>query len=401
MRLLVLDTIHGGGVIAASLAAQGHQVDAVDVYRGEDGIPAEVARERQYDLLIAPVHLDPAHPLLHHHRCPAITHHQAVRWILGDRVPHPFIEVTGAQGKTTTATALASVMEGPGILHTSTGTYQYPERTRLFQSSITPASEIAAAEAALAIGGWLIAEVSLGVTGAGDLAVLTSGNDYRCAAGARSAIDEKIRSIAAAPAVVVPHEVQTGHRHQVSVDQVATISKDECRFAYLDEVGRFRNPLLLLPAYQTPLALATTAALILGQDPSRLEGFEPLAGRMKISNRGTTLIVDNANSGVSRSTTREAVDLARRLNPEKPVTLVIGEEAHAVCEGFPPEGIRATIRETGPATVVLVGETARAIQSGLPEGRVGVAETLDGAMPMAEKLTPQGGSIVLAVKMWR
>jgi UDP-N-acetylmuramyl pentapeptide synthase len=401
MRLLVLDTIHGGGVIAASLAAQGHQVDTVDVYRGEDGITAEVARERGYDLLIAPVHLDPAHPLLHHHRCPAITHHQAVRWILGDRVPHPFIEVTGAQGKTTTATALASVMEGPGILHTSTGTYQYPERTRLFRSSITPASEIAAAEAALAIGGWLIAEVSLGVTGAGDLAVLTSGNDYRCAAGARSALDEKIRSIAAAPAVVVPREVQTGHRHQVSVDQVATISEDECRVAYQDEAGRFINPLLLLPAYQTPLALAATAALILGQDPSRLEGFEPLAGRMKISHRGETLIVDNANSGVSRSTTREAVDLARRLNPERPVTLVIGEEAHAVCEGFPPEGIRATIRETGPAAVVLVGETARAIQSGLPEGRVGVVETLDGAMPMAEELTPQGGSIVLAVKMWR
>lgn len=401
MRLLVLDTIHGGGVIAASLAAQGHQVDAVDVYRGEDGIPAEVARERQYDLLITPVHLDPGHPLLHHHRCPAITHHQAVRWILGDWVPHPFVEVTGAQGKTTTATALAFVMEGPGILHTSTGTYRYPEQVLLFRSSITPASEIAAAEAALAIDGWLIAEVSLGVTGAGDLAVLTSGNDYRCAAGSRSALDEKIRSIAAAPAVVVPHEVQTGHRHQVSVDQVTTISEDECRFAYQEEAGRFINPLLLLPAYHSPLALATTAALVLGQNPSELDEFEPLAGRMKISRSGETLIVDNANSGVSRATTREAVDLARRLNPKMPVTLVIGEEEHAVCEGFPPEEIRATIREIGPASVVLVGKTARAIQSGLPEDQSGTAETLDGAMSRAEELTPQGGSIVLAVKMWR
>lgn len=401
MRLLVLDTIHGGGVIAASLAAQGHQVDAVDVYRGEGGISGEVAIGRSYDLLVTPVHLNPGHPLLHHHRCPAITHHQTVRWVLGDRVPHPFIEVTGAQGKTTTATALASVMEGPGILHTSTGTYRYPERTLLFRSSITPASEIAAAEAALAINGWLIAEVSLGVTGAGDLAVLTSGNDYRCAAGTRSALEEKIRSVAAAPAVVVPHEVQTGHRHQISVDQVTTISEDQCRFTFQGEAGFFINSLLLLPAYQTPLALATTAALILGQDPSRLAAFGPLTGRMKISKSGQALIVDNANSGVSRATTREAVNAARHLNPEKPVTLVIGEEVHAVCEGFPPEEIRAAIRETRPASVVLVGETARAIQSGLPEDRSGKAETLDGAMPMAEELTPQGGSIVLAVKMWR
>ena len=401
MRLLVLDTIHGGGVIAASLAVQGHQVDAVDVYRGEGGVPEEVAMERQYDLLVTPVHLDPRHPLLHHHRCPAITHHQAVRWILGDRVPHPFIEVTGAQGKTTTATALASLMEEPGILHTSTGTYQYPERTILFRSSITPASEIAAAEAAMAIGGWLIAEVSLGVTGAGDLAVLTSKNDYRCAAGTRSALEEKIRSVATAPAVVVPHEVRIAHRHQVSVDQVTTISEDQCRFTFQGEAGHFINSLLLLPAYQSPLALATTAALILGQDPSRLGDFEPLAGRMKISNSGPALIVDNANSGVCRATTREAVDTARRLNPEKPVTLVIGEEEHTVCEGFPPEEIMAAIEETGPASVVLVGETAREIQSGLPKDRSRVTKTLDGAIPMAEELTPQGGSIVLAVKMWR
>jgi UDP-N-acetylmuramyl pentapeptide synthase len=401
MRLLVLDTIHGGGVIAAAIAAQGHQVDAVDVYRGEGGVPEEVAMERQYDLLITPVHLDPTHPLLHHHRCPAITHHQAVRWILGDRVPHPFIEVTGAQGKTTTATALAFLMKGPGILHTSTGTYQYPEKTLLFQSSITPASEIAAAEAALAIKGWLIVEVSLGVTGAGDLAILTSGNDYRCAAGTRSALEEKIRSVATASIVVVPLGVQTAHPHQVCVDQATTIRDDQCQFTYQRTTGHFKNTLLLLPAYRSPLALATTAALILGLDPSGLGGFEPLDGRMKISTRGRTLIVDNANSGVSRITTREAVNTARSMNPKMPVTLVIGEEAHAVCEGFSPREIRAAIAETWPASVVLVGEKARALLSGLPDDQFQVAETLAKAVPMAEKLTPQGGSIVLAVKMWR
>lgn len=401
MRLLVLDTIHGGGVIAASLAAQGHVVDTVDVYRGEEGIPVGVAMERQYDLLIAPIHLDPGHPLLHHHRSPMITHHQAVRWVLGDQVPHPFVEVTGSQGKTTTATALASVMEGAGVLHTSTGTYQYPERKLLFRSSITPASEIAAAEAALGIGGWLIAEVSLGVTGAGNLAVLTSGDDYRCAAGGRSALEEKNRSIAVAPDVVVPQHVKTGHRHQVGVGQVTTISDDQCRYSYQGAAGHFNNPLLLLPAYQSPLALATTAALLLGQDPSRLSGFQPLTGRMKISRSDRGLIVDNANSGVSRVTTREAVNTARSMNPKMPVTLVIGEEAHAVCEGFPPEEIRATIREAWPTSVVLVGATARAIEPGLPIDQCRIAETLDGAMPMAEELTPQGGSIVLAVKMWR
>jgi phosphosulfolactate phosphohydrolase-like enzyme len=122
---------------------------------------------------------------------------------------------------------------------------------------------------------------------------------------------------------------------------------------------------------------------------------------MKISTRGRTLIVDNANSGVSRITTREAVNTARSMNPKMPVTLVIGEEAHAVCEGFSPREIRAAIAETWPASVVLVGENARALESGLPDDQFLVAETLAEAVPMAEKLTPQGGSIVLAVKMWR
>ncbi len=57
---------------------------------------------------------------------PVISHHEAVRQLLGKNTPEPMIEITGARGKTTTAHALAFLMEGPGILHTSTGTYQLP-----------------------------------------------------------------------------------------------------------------------------------------------------------------------------------------------------------------------------------------------------------------------------------
>ena len=43
MRILVLDTIHGGADLAAALRDAGHRVDEVDVYRGEVGIPVEEA----------------------------------------------------------------------------------------------------------------------------------------------------------------------------------------------------------------------------------------------------------------------------------------------------------------------------------------------------------------------
>ncbi len=243
MEILVLDTIHGGTELAIELTRSGHRVDTVDIYRGERGITPEEAADRRYDLLVAPVHLNPDHPLLKAVTAPRITHHGAVRMLLSGAAPHPMIEVTGARGKTTTAHAIAHALggpgvlsrgapfppgrsrlspegplppgtapapkepglpAGPGILHTSRGTFLSPEGTLLWKRSITPASVIRAAREAARISGWLVAEESLGVSGAGDVAVLTSGNDYRIAAGKRSALAAKLESMRDSPVVVVP-----------------------------------------------------------------------------------------------------------------------------------------------------------------------------------------------------
>ena len=134
-----MDTIHGGRTRRG--ARDGHRVDEVDVYRGEVGIPVEEALVRTYDLVTAPVHLDPDHPLLQQHG-PAVSHHEVVGLLIAGGAGRPFIEITGARGKTTTAHAIAALMPGPGVLHTSTGTYRYPERELLWKKSITPASLI-------------------------------------------------------------------------------------------------------------------------------------------------------------------------------------------------------------------------------------------------------------------
>ncbi|MDD1666891.1 MAG: coenzyme F430 synthase, partial [Methanomicrobiales archaeon] len=114
MEILVLDTIHGGTDLATHLERSGHRADTVDVYRGEQGISPEEAAMRRYDLLVAPVHLDPGYPLLSTIQAPRITHHLAVRMLLAGKTPRPMIEVTGARGKTTTAHAIAHGLEGPG-----------------------------------------------------------------------------------------------------------------------------------------------------------------------------------------------------------------------------------------------------------------------------------------------
>ncbi len=385
MRILVLDTIHGGAELAGALRGAGHQVDEVDVYRGKAGIPIEEALVRTYDLVTAPVHLDSDHPLLRHHG-PAVPHHEMVKRVLDGRLPHPFIEITGARGKTTTAHALASLLPGPGILHTSTGTYRYPERELLWKKSITPASLIVAVREAERIGGWLVAEESLGVTAAGDVAVLTSAEDYPIAAGKKHAIAEKCRLLSGARTVVLPPGIDLPGT-TVAADGMVSFDGPVCRYAGCGIAGTFENPLCTLAGYRTALTLAAATACVLGIDPSPLGRFAALPGRMAARREGDLLILDNANSGTNMATTIEAARYARELSGNGPMTMVIGEEARAVCEGFSAEDIRRTVSAVGPTATVYVGE-------GHP------AATLDAGLDAARKITP-AGTIVLAVKTWR
>ncbi len=211
MHILVLDTIHGGKEIGEAFAARGDRVDCVDVYRGKGGIDVKTAMTRDYDLVVAPVHLDPDHPLLHFSKAPVISHHEAVRQILIGNIPEPMIEITGAKGKTTTAHALAFLMAGKGILHTSSGTYLFPEKKWLSRSSITPGSVLAAAKSARDIGGWLIVEESLGVTCLGNLGIITSDGDYSFAAGKKSALASKIASAKECKNLLLAQNIHADH----------------------------------------------------------------------------------------------------------------------------------------------------------------------------------------------
>jgi len=389
MHILVLDTIHGGRDLAWHLEQGAHHVDTVDVYRGREGIGADTAARKSYDLVVAPVHLDPDHPLLGG-STRRISHHDAVRMILGDRAPRPMVEVTGAQGKTTTAHALASVLPGPGVLHTSTGTWLLPERQLLWQRSITPASVLDAAFAARCRDRWLVAEESLGVSGAGNLAVLTSGKDYRVAAGKKSAFAEKLASVRVSPRLLVAPGVVPDHPSFFSADAAVQREGELCRYRWKGIRGSFTSPLFATQAYGTALTLAAAAACELGVDPAGLGQFTALPGRLSVAQEGTVTIIDDANSGTTLATTLEAAGYARRLTGNPALTLIIGEEQRTVCEGFPDADVQEAIRRIRPAQVILVGK----------EGDYPQVGRIRDALVRAKASTHQG-SIVIAVKTWR
>jgi hypothetical protein len=300
------------------------------------------------------------------------------------------VEVTGAQGKTTTAHALASVMPGAGVLHTSAGTRLLPEDRLLWQRSITPASVLDAAFMARCSGRWLVAEESLGVSGAGNLAILTSEKDYRFAAGKKSALAEKLALARASPRLLLPPHVASDHPGAFPADAAVQVAEDVCRYDWKGIRGTFTNPLLSTPAYRLPLILATAAACELGADPKGLGTFAALPGRLSVVREGNVTLVDDANSGTTLATAIEAAAYARRITGDPALTLIIGEEKGTVCEGFPDADIQEAIRRIGPDQVILVGKNGAYPQ---------VPRIADAVHRV--KAAMQKGSIVIAVKTWR
>ena len=106
------------------------------------------------------------------------------------------------------------------------------------------------------------------------------------------------------------------------------------------------------------------------------------------------LVVDNANSGTNAATTIEAARYARVMAPDDALTLVIGEEAKAVCEGFSGQDIKSAISAISPTAVIYVGAAWRETEEPY------TAATLEEGLEIARIITP-AGSIVLAVKTWR
>ena len=401
MNILVLDTIHGGKEIARHLSSLGHTVDCVDVYRGRDGIPEAEALSRQYDVIAAPVHLNPDHPLMNIRGAAYTTHHEIVAMILRPLSLTRCIEITGTRGKTTTAHAIAYGMGGPGILHTSTGTYRYPGKEMLWKKSITPASLIDAAQAAAPMGGWLIAEESIGVSGAGDLGILTSDIDYAIAGGKRSALQEKKRMLAGCRRVLLAPGIRETMPGAVRTEEIISLDAIRCSWKYDGNEGSFENPLFAVEGYRVPLLTAAAALCLLGEDPAVLATFTALPARMHVQEEGDTTIVDNANSGACLATTCDAVALARRHRPGCRLTLVVGAESATVCEGFPFADIAEVIKNTTPTSVIIVGEQYRSCRTDeLPVTPLAIVASLDEGAALARSQT-ENDAIVLAVKTWR
>ncbi len=362
-RVAVLDTIHGGGIIAARMVESGLQAEPLEVYHHTPDISG-------YDLVACPVHLSPRNPALAQARREKkriITHHQAVGELLCPRsLPAlQVFEVTGMHSKTTSALLLSLILSSQkGVLsHTTRGLEIWEEgRPRLLRSglSITPGSVIAAVDAAEAErADALVAEVSLGGTGLADYGIITSlTGDYLIAGGTKWASTAKLQmlSLAKRGAKILCNadarlssDVTFASGGAVRARPGALIFAGESVQLKTDESLHF-------PSYETAIAAAAAAAwecgLTAGEIARSLSGFAGFSGRMKILRDGGTVLFDCSNSGLKAGDVQKALDLAKGEG----LTVVVGEDAETVCEGMDIPALTDLLRQCEAERIILVGE---------------------------------------------
>ncbi|PWB53423.1 MAG: coenzyme F430 synthase [Candidatus Methanoperedenaceae archaeon] len=450
-RAAVLDLTHGGAVIARKLKKITGAVTAIDVYGTmssellaeleSEGIKTsrEPLKASDFDIIVAPVHLDANYPMLldaSANKIPVLSHHQAVGHILSgyDLKNRTIIELTGTKAKTSTALLLADILsrEKKVISHTSRGLEDWSTGTVLRKGlSITPASILTALDHLQDAGiGFdvFIAEISLGGTGFADIGIITTiANDYKIANNTRLASDAKRRMILDAKPrskLVVNNDALRffgACRRDIDIISFTDSINAACNvyFESLDakgatlgyflgvEHGRIHIPEASdydITSYKTAFVCATSVALCMNIDARTIERslleFKGAEGRMRKKSLDGRILIDNSNSGMDIRTAIKALEYSKKEGER--IVMVLGEEAKEVCEGLDPAVVDLFINDHlhEVAALVLVGERMKPlIVKDLK--KIHHANDLPCGIELARSLTKEKDIILSCVKCFR
>jgi UDP-N-acetylmuramyl pentapeptide synthase len=363
-KIAVLDTIHGGSVIARKMVESGIEAEALEVYHHTTSLAG-------FDGVAAPVHLAPNNPHLVEARrrdLKIITHHQAVGELMEPALNGVEVfEITGTHSKTSTALLLAMILSHQKrvLSHTTRGLEIWSAgETHLLKNglSITPGNVITAAEAAAKQGAAaLICEISLGGTGRANYGILTSlSGDYRIAGASKWASTAKLQMISLArkgSKLIANTDARISADISFASEGRVDAKPDRLIFGEV-ELALSLSEDLDFAGYRTAIAGAAAAAEAAGMEIDEiskvLQDFDGFSGRMKIKRLPGMTYFDNSNSGLKVRDVARALDRAR--GPD--LAVVVGEDAETVCEGLNIPALRDLLRERRAemAKLILVGK---------------------------------------------
>ena len=427
-KILVLDPIHGAEVIAEELKEFGKEAEIFNPYR-----ESTFRDPLNFDLVIAPVHLNPNFEIVKQastSNIPFMTHHEAVKEIAGIKnlfANIKVVEVTGTIGKTSTCELIYQLVKDKSVLlHTSSSTrFISPDETLTFPKfSGTPANVLKVMELARRKNlkpEIAVFEVSLGLTGIGDVGVITSiKEDYRIAGGTKDASAVKMasttysggRSIIVHPGLSLP--LSKG-RENIFGDKDTNlwIDEEENKVIYnrlrtiTDNIinGELafkpHDSYMSAEFYRDPLEAAFCAVLSLGIAPEEINtDISPIVGRMKLEKIKGRFLIDNSNSGTKLKFLGEITEMARRISESENMILIIGEESEYVCEGVNVEELKKVVEQRASDfhEIIIVGEEFKQKIEGK---NVFFSPHLNAALERAISDSEEGFAIISNVKTWR
>lgn len=382
MKVLVLDTVHGGKILAERLQKDGNDVTAVDVYkvtprdilsnmrnRGIRILPA--APEEHFDLIVRPCHCPDSFI------APATADRiefvsEAVHDLIKDKRFR--IEITGVKGKTSTCYVLAHILDGTGkkvFLHTSRGMGPFIGGKHYVTDlqSIAPTTLIALPKGEYDI---LVCEVSLGGSGKADIAGITNLlEDYGIAKNTRTAEVGKKDIITEKGVTVVPENekdlwskygkplVTYGKRVSViGVPEFAKPLKVSVEYDGTHEIELKGSYLALqyLDAMSMALEICSQMQIPVDTVLNGLRSFNGVPGRGEVSVKDGIRYLNDRNPGISHMSVGRTLSCVKELGAIDGAVLVIDPVSKKVCDKLDKDLIKQVADSYGVPMVLTPGD---------------------------------------------
>lgn len=372
MNALIVDMTHGGKLIASEFSKlDDFNVIALDIYntlsldeklslekKGIKFVEKSFLDEANNDnfLIVAPVHCNIDSKV-------DMTHHEAVNFLMKDKINIPVIEVTGVKGKTSTVKMLKEIFKdlNPLILSSLGVEVVENRKSTLLKKdiSITPASIIEAwhlAEDYKNIG-ICIFETSLGGTGLADTGIITNiAENYSIASGGKTASQakaqifksnvmacdfdsfnqfysdfyKKTNTFGSANANVRASNIKFGldkTSFNVEVNGLKTIDGDILNTSF--DVSTFAPAEHHLNNVLGALCAALILKTSINQIKTGLRNFKGIDGRTSIKNYKGSKIIEEINPGINVTAIKKSVKMIQDL--ENPV-IIFGGRYGVTCE---------------------------------------------------------------------
>ncbi len=384
MRVLIVDLVHGGNILAQRYLSEGDEVTCCDVYhiaspamkddlrmsgaRVLDAVPPE-----SFDMTVMPVH------------CPRMFlegadpgeirsfSHEVGRFIDDRRFR---IEVTGVKGKTSSCYLISKMLHDAGrkvLLHSSRGEGPWTDDGHRIDRHVSIAPPYIMTMAA---GDYdaVVCEVSLGGSGVADIACITNlVEDYGIAKNSLRASDAKRDILCSGTNIVHSDEAGFWSRYTRNLTpyggRVEVLSEPrlgEGLRVSVDYDGV--SEITLDPGYISiqyiqamDLALEVCHVMGISRDSvlRSLETFRGVPGRGEIVRDGDVTVIRERNPGISHISIERTLSCLRRMDALDGAMILLDPISRKVCDKMDREEIGRVVSGYGVPMVITEGDGNR------------------------------------------